>query len=189
MLHSRDIPNIITIARIFLAVPVVWALLNNHFGVALILFIIAGVSDGVDGFLAKQFHWQSRLGSLLDPLADKLLLVSCYLSLGWLGLVPWWLIGVIILRDLLIVGGATYWDLKVERLEAEPTIISKINTFVQIVLVVSVVADQVFHFLPDGSIVALIWITFATTVSSGADYVWVWSKRAQQATHGKGDGN
>ena len=186
MLHARDIPNVITIARILLTAPVVWALLTERFGLALILFIIAGVSDGVDGFLAKQFRWQSRLGSLLDPLADKLLLISSYFSLGWLGLMPWWLIGVIILRDLVIVGGAIYWDKRVKRLDAEPTIISKINTFVQIVLVVSVVTDLVWPMLPHGAIDALIWITFATTVSSGADYVWVWSKRAHDVSNYKG---
>lgn len=182
MLRARDIPNIITLARILLTIPVVVALLYLEFGLALTLFLIAGLSDGVDGFLAKQFHWQSRLGSLLDPAADKLLLVSSFLSLGWLGLLPPWLVGAVMLRDLIIIGGAGAWTLRIGQLVAEPTIISKINTFTQIVLVVSVVADQALGLLPPGSIEALVWITLATTLSSGMDYVWVWGKRAREAT-------
>lgn len=182
MLQARDIPNLITIARIVLTLPVVVALIYRDFSLALTLFVVAGVSDGIDGFLAKQFHWQSRLGSLLDPIADKLLLVSSYLSLGWLGLLPPWLVAVVMLRDLIIVGGATFWSLRIGELEAEPTIVSKINTFMQIILVVSVVSDQALRLLPPGTIDAMVWITFATTLSSGIDYVWVWSRRAREAT-------
>ncbi len=182
MLRASDIPNLITIARILLTLPVVIAMLFREFELALALFVVAGVSDGVDGFLAKQFHWQSRLGSLLDPIADKLLLVSSYLCLGWLGLLPAWLVAAVMLRDLIIVGGAGIWTLRIGQLEAEPTIVSKINTFVQILLVVSVVADQALGLLPVGAIGALVWITLATTLSSGMDYVWVWGKRAREAT-------
>ena len=184
MLQAKDIPNLISITRILLTVPVVLALLNRSFDWALLLFVLAGISDGVDGFLAKQFHWQSRLGSLLDPLADKLLLVSSSLCLAWLGLLPVWLVAAVMLRDLIIVTGATLWNFRIGRLQAEPTIVSKINTFVQIVLVLSVVADQALGILPAGVVPALVWITLATTVSSGIDYVWTWSKRAREAVNG-----
>jgi cardiolipin synthase len=184
MLRPKDIPNLITLLRILLVIPVVYALLQKEFGLALGLFFIAGVSDGVDGFLAKHYHWQSRLGSLLDPLADKLLLVSSSLSLAWLGLLPGWLVAAVLLRDLLIVGGAAWWNFHISLLQAEPTIISKINTFMQIVLVLTVVLAQIFSQLPDGTLTALIWVTLATTLSSGIDYVWEWSKRAREAVHG-----
>jgi cardiolipin synthase len=164
--------------------PVVWSLLSGRFDLALLLFVVAGISDGVDGFLAKQFHWQSWLGAILDPLADKLLLVSCFFALGWLGLLPAWLVVAVIVRDLVIVGGAVYWHFQIKTLDAEPTIVSKINTFMQIVLVVSVVAEQTFVWLPQGGVGALIWITLATTASSGIDYVWEWSKRARETVRG-----
>ncbi|MBF0255363.1 MAG: CDP-alcohol phosphatidyltransferase family protein [Gammaproteobacteria bacterium] len=183
-MQPRDIPNLITLLRILLVLPVVYCLLQHEFALALGLFLLAGISDGVDGFLAKHYHWQSRLGSLLDPLADKLLLVSSTLSLAWLGLLPWWLVAAVLLRDLLIVGGAIWWNFHISLLEAEPTIVSKINTFMQIVLVLAVVLAQIFSQLPDGTLTALIWVTLATTLTSGMDYVWEWSKRAREAVHG-----
>lgn len=184
VLQAKDIPNLISLARILLTVPVVLALLDHAYHWALLLFLVAGVSDGVDGLLAKRFHWQSRLGSLLDPLADKLLLVSSSLSLAWLGLLPVWLVAAVLLRDLIIVAGATYWNFRIGRLEAVPTIVSKINTFVQIVLVLTVVAEQALDILHDGVVPALVWITLATTVSSGIDYVWTWSKHAREVAPG-----
>ncbi len=91
-MNRRDIPNIISILRIFICVPIVWALLNYRFDLALMLFVVAGISDGLDGFLAKQFGWESHLGGILDPVADKLLLLSSMLSLGWgYSRGGWWL--------------------------------------------------------------------------------------------------
>ena len=87
----RDLPNLISVFRIVLVVPIEYLLLQQHYVSAMILFFLAGISDGLDGFLAKRFNWTSRLGSVLDPLADKLLLVCTYLVLGWLGHLPWWL--------------------------------------------------------------------------------------------------
>jgi cardiolipin synthase len=179
MLAPKDIPNLISLGRILLTMPVVLALVREDFQLALWLFLIAGISDGLDGFLAKHYQWQSRLGGLLDPLADKLLLISSALCLAWLGLLPFWLVAVILLRDLIIVGGAFFWNFFIGMLEARPTIISKINTFVQIALVLAVVSEQVFAWLPRGTLDALIWITLATTLTSGMDYVWEWSKRAR----------
>ena len=184
MIEARHIPNLITLLRILLVAPVVMTLVNHQYALALGLFLIAGISDGVDGFLAKHYGWQSRLGSLLDPLADKLLLVSSTLALAWQGLLPWWLVAVVLLRDLVIVGGAVWWNFHVSLLEAEPTIVSKINTFMQIVLVLAVVIEQVVSLLPGGTLMALVWVTLATTLSSGIDYVWEWSKRAREAVHG-----
>ena len=135
-LKPRDIPNVITILRIFLVIPVVWALLDGRYTLALWLFAVAGASDGLDGFLAKQFHWTSRLGAILDPLADKLLLVSTFVALGWQGLLPLWLVAVVLGRDVVIVAGAVAYHLLFGSFELHPTLISKVNTFCQILLVI-----------------------------------------------------
>jgi cardiolipin synthase len=153
-------------------------LLEQRFDIALMLFAIAGVSDGLDGFLAKHYGWQSRLGGLLDPLADKVLLVSSYLSLAVLGLIPVWLMVLVILRDLVIVTGALIYNFQIRELEAEPSLISKFNTLAQILLVLVVVVDQGMVALPVGMIVGMVWLVGFTTVASGVNYVWVWSRRA-----------
>lgn len=177
-MQVRDIPNLISIMRIFLSIPVVWMLLQHNYGIALILFAVAGISDGLDGYLAKHFGWQSRLGGLLDPLADKILLVFSVLSLGWLELLPAWLVFVVILRDLVIVTGAFVYNFQVEELDAAPSLISKFNTVVQIALVLVVVLDQGLLSIPHLMLQGLVWLTLATTILSGVNYVFVWSKRA-----------
>ncbi|MCB1762326.1 MAG: CDP-alcohol phosphatidyltransferase family protein [Gammaproteobacteria bacterium] len=177
-MQREDIPNLISILRIFLTIPVVWMLLIRRFDIALVLFAIAGVSDGLDGFLAKHFGWQSKLGGLLDPMADKVLLVSSYVCLALLGLIPTLLMVLVILRDLVIVTGALVYNFRIEELEAEPSLISKFNTFAQIVLVIAVVLDQGWVGLPPGLLQLMVWVVFASTIASGVDYVWVWSRRA-----------
>ncbi|MEW7979815.1 MAG: CDP-alcohol phosphatidyltransferase [Candidatus Sedimenticola endophacoides] len=177
-MRREDIPNLISILRIFLTIPVVWLLLEQRFGWALVLFFIAGVSDGLDGYLAKRNGWESRLGGLLDPLADKVLLVSSFLSLALIGVVPVWLVLLVILRDLVIVTGALVYHYRIAELEAAPSMLSKINTTAQIILVLSVVLDRGLLALPQWLIVSLVWVVCLTTIASGLDYVWVWSRRA-----------
>ena len=179
-LEPRDIPNLLTVLRILLTVPVAWLLLTRHYSSALALFAFAGISDGLDGYLAKHYGWESRLGSLLDPLADKLLLVLAFIALGWIGLIPIWLVVLVIARDLVIVSGAVYYHFQVERLEAAPSLLSKLNTLVQILLVILVVCDAGPLPLPDVLIDGLIWAVLATTVLSGVTYVFVWTRRAKQ---------
>lgn len=178
MMRREDIPNLISILRILLSIPVVWMLLEQRFDIALILFAIAGVSDGLDGFLAKHYGWQSQLGGLLDPLADKVLLVSSYVSLALLGLIPVWLMLLVILRDLVIVTGALVYNFRIRELEAEPSLLSKFNTLAQILLVLAVVMDRGLIALPLALVQGLIWLVFFTTILSGVNYVWVWSHRA-----------
>jgi cardiolipin synthase len=174
----RDIPNLITAFRFLLVPPVVMLLLNERFGTALIFFGIAGFSDGLDGYLAKHYHWTSRLGELMDPLADKLLLVSSFVTLGWLGWIPLWLVAVVVLRDLVIVGGAIVFHMRVERLEAMPSMVSKLNTFAQILLVLAVIFSQGIHPLPALLMELLMYSVLVTTIWSGFDYVWTWGRRA-----------
>ena len=164
--------------RILLVMPVVWALLNLEYAAALVLFAIAGFTDALDGFLAKHFHWESRLGSILDPLADKLLLVSSFLVLAWIELIPLWLVVVVIIRDLLIVIGGVVFHYMFVQFDMAPSRISKANTFFQIIFVLAVVFHHgEFAFTP-WEVEALGHIVLVTTVISGIDYVWVWGKRA-----------
>ena len=178
-MKPSDIPNIITVFRFLLVPPLVWLLLNHHYGVALIVFGIAGFSDGLDGFLAHRYGWSSRLGAMMDPLADKLLLVSSFVTLGWLGLIPLWLVAAVILRDLIIVVGALVYHWFVEYLDtAYPTLVSKLNTFAQIILVLAVMFSASIQPLPERWLEILMYSVLVTTIWSGLDYVWVWGRRA-----------
>ena len=177
-MKARDIPNVITAFRFLLVAPVVVLLLQERFTAALIVFGVAGFSDGLDGFLAKRYDWRSRLGGIMDPLADKLLLVSSFVTLGWLGLIPAWLVLLVILRDLVIVAGATFYHLRIEQFEAEPSIVSKLNTATQILLVLAVLFSFGVQTLPGYLMDVLLYGVLATTLWSGFDYVWTWGRRA-----------
>lgn len=178
-MKASDIPNLLTIARMLLVPPIVWMLLQRQFELALVLFFIAGFSDGLDGFLAKKMGWESRIGALLDPLADKLMLISCYLALAWLGLLPVWLVVLVLLRDLVIVIGATLYHFRIEKVEAAPTIVSKLNTLLQILLVLLVIAGQIITLDVSALVQAMVYAVAVTTVWSGIDYVFIWGNRAR----------
>jgi len=180
-MQARDIPNLITVGRIMLVAPTTWALLQQNYRLALVLFLVAGVSDGVDGFLAKHYDWTSRLGALLDPLADKALLVCSYAALTWTGLLPLWLFALVILRDIVIVGGALVYHFRIARLEASPTLISKLNTVTQITLVLVVILETASLWVQPGWSGPLVYAVAVTTLWSGVDYVVRWSRRARRA--------
>lgn len=183
-MKRADIPNLISVLRILLVLPTVVALAQERYQLALLLFAVAGVSDGIDGYIAKRFHYESRLGSILDPLADKLLLVATYLTLAWGELLPWWLAAAVVTRDLLILLGAISFHFLVGEYEMEPSIISKFNTVAQIVLGLSAVFSAGVHVLPAAALDGLVMLVLATTVISGIDYVWTWGVRAWRAKHG-----
>ncbi|MCU7905234.1 MAG: CDP-alcohol phosphatidyltransferase family protein [Candidatus Thiodiazotropha sp. (ex Epidulcina cf. delphinae)] len=178
-MQAKDIPNLISVLRILLTLPTVWLLFEHEFSYALILFAVAGFSDGLDGYLAKRFVWQSHLGGMLDPLADKALLMSSFLVLGGLGLIPIWLVILVIFRDLTIMGGALYYHFSVEEVDADPSLISKLNTLLQILLVLLVVTDAGPFPLPSQLLQTLVWATGFTTLVSGAAYVWIWTIKAR----------
>jgi cardiolipin synthase len=178
----RHIPNILTAFRLLLVPPVVVLMLKDEFMPALVLFAVAGFSDAVDGFLARRYNWTSRIGGLMDPLADKLLMVSSYLTLGWLGLLPVWLVALVILRDLVIVTGAVIYNARIEQVEATPSVVSKLNTLAQILLVLSVLFSQAVVALPGWWIDGLIYGVLVTIIWSGAGYVWTWGRRAWKRT-------
>jgi cardiolipin synthase (CMP-forming) len=176
-----DIPNLITVLRILLVAPIAWALVHQQFVFALALFFVAGFSDGLDGFLAKHYDWSSRLGAMLDPLADKALLVASFAALSWINLLPLWLLVLVVSRDVVIVAGAVAYNFRIERLEAQPTLISKVNTVLQILLVLLVIVQQLTPAVPAGLVRLLVYAVTVSVVWSGLDYVITWSRRASHS--------
>lgn len=172
------LPNLITLLRLLLVAPILWLILESRYQEALLLFIIAGVSDAVDGFLAKHCGWSSKLGGFLDPLADKLLLVGCVLALGWQAALPTWLVVVIVFRDIMIVSLAISYHYFIAPFKAEPLLISKLNTLMQLTLVTAILFSKSLLQLPDTLITILIYGTGLTTLLSGAAYVSTWGERA-----------
>lgn len=179
-MKPRDIPNVISLLRILLVIPIMVLLAREQYLMVLLLFAVAGFSDGLDGYLARRFDWRSRLGALLDPLGDKVLLVGVYLVLGWNGLLPGWLVALVILRDVLIVGGALAYRKLCGQLKMEPTVISKVNTLLQILLGLIVIASALLWPLPAWLLPGMIVLVAVTTAWSGVDYVLRWSLRARR---------
>jgi cardiolipin synthase len=174
----RHLPNIICILRILLVWPIAAALSDREYLVALALFIVAGLSDGVDGYLAKRFNWTSDLGKFLDPLADKLLLVTVFVEAAWLGLAPWWLTSAVVARDVFIALGALVFRLWFGPLRGRPTVSSKINTALQLLFIMAVLVSAAMSFPPHEVLEALAVIVFVTTVFSGLNYLAIFTRRA-----------
>ena len=171
---SLNIPNLITLGRV-LSVPFVfWLLLSGRYQTAFFIFVVAGLSDAVDGWLAKRYSWQTELGAYLDPLADKLLIVSIYIALGVRAELPLWLVIMVVSRDILIVVAVLLSWLMDQPVVIKPLAVSKANTVAQIVLAATVLADDGFG-LGLGIIrTALVWITGALTLLSLAAYLKAW---------------
>lgn len=177
----RHIPNIISVMRILLVVPIAVALAHDRLALSIVLFAIAALSDAADGYLAKRFSWQSELGGVLDPIADKLLLVTAFITLGYLGLVPLWLVVAAVARDVIIVSGAAAYRGFIGPLTAHPSIVSKFNTLCQAAYILAVVCRAKFDVPPDWVVTWLGALVFAAVVVSGIDYVLVYGKRAAAA--------
>lgn len=180
----RHIPNALCILRMLLVVPVAWLLFTDKYQLTLLLFGFAAATDGLDGFLAKRFGWTSELGKILDPLADKILLVGVFITLAALGDVPVWLAATAVARDVVITAGAiTYKHLfGYGELQGRPTAISKVNTLAQIIFLLLVVAARATDITPQIAITALGAFVFVTTVVSGLDYVITYSRRAVEVS-------
>ena len=174
----RQIPNLITALRIVLIAPIAVALLHHELRIALGLFFLGAASDLLDGFIAKRFHWQSALGGVLDPAADKLLLATSFVVLAVMHLVPLWLMATAVARDLIIVSGAIAYRLWLGPIEARPSMLSKLNTLCQALFILCVIARQQFSQPAAWVIVTLGALTFLTTAVSGIDYVLRYGKAA-----------
>lgn len=169
-----SIPNLITLGRLIAVPLMVWLIATDALWAAFWLFVAAGISDGVDGFIAKRFRVESELGSYLDPIADKVMLVGVYVTLGVQSYIPLWLVILIVFRDVLIVGGTVLSQLIDRPVKMQPLFISKVNTVAQIVLAAGVLAELTFEFADMPVITALEYLVAATTVSSGTCYLYMW---------------
>src|SRR4051812_8989474 len=169
-----SIPNLITLARILLVPVVVWAIASNQMLFAFLLFAAAGVSDAVDGFLAKRFGMASELGALLDPLADKVLIVSIYVALGIMDALPRWLVILVVSRDLLIVGGVMFSWIVNKPVNVKPHMVSKINTAAQLLLVGLALASLGFGFDAGWALQLTMAVVAALTLASITVYLREW---------------
>lgn len=169
-----NVPNFITLGRV-LSVPVVfWLLLTGQAKAAFLIFVAAGVSDAVDGYLAKRFDLRTELGAYLDPLADKLLIVSIYIALGVREEIPLWLVIAVVSRDFLILSGVMLAWLMDHPMTIKPLAVSKANTAAQLILASTVLADNAFALELVNVRVALVWIAGILTLMSAAAYLRDW---------------
>ena len=167
----RTLPNLITGGRIALTPFIVLAILAGDCPRALILAAVAGVSDGLDGFLARHFDWKTRLGAYLDPLADKLLLTAVFLSLGRLGAVPGWLVWLVVGRDAFILSMVASAFAFTNFRDFPPSIAGKLSTAIQILTALCVLSLCASGVTDTGRVAQiLIWTTAVTTICSGVEY-------------------
>jgi cardiolipin synthase len=169
------IPNLLTLLRAAAAPILIVLLEDKAFNLALLVFILAGVSDGLDGYIAKRYHFETRLGAILDPVADKVLLVSGFVMLTILDLIPLWLLVTVVFRDVLIVGGYLVLVTLNGNVQMQPSAVSKLNTVMQISLLAIILAQQAQWIAIPMLTTLLVAAVFVTTVISGAHYVWVWA--------------
>ena len=177
------IPNYITILRLLLVPVVIWAMLDGREFTALLGFVAAGVSDGVDGFIARRWNMKSELGAYLDPVADKLLLVSVFLVLAWQGLLPLWLVAMVVFRDGLIVSAVMLSAVMDNPVAMRPLFVSKANTAAQIILAATVLGLQGFDWTAHLFVQLLVGTVALLTATSTAAYLVTWLKH--MADYGK----
>jgi cardiolipin synthase len=178
---ALSIPNLITLARILMVPVVVWAIASNAMWFAFVLFLAAGISDGVDGFIAKRYGMTTELGAYLDPLADKALIVSIYLTLGINGDIPRWLVILVVSRDILIVGGIMLSWLMENPLKIKPLWVSKLNTVAQIAFACVVLGSLGFNIQVPTLKFVLMGAVAVLTLLSIAAYLAEWVRHMNSA--------
>lgn len=182
MANALNIPNLLTLLRIVLVPALAWLLLRHAYAAALVVFLAAGISDALDGFLARRWNQFTPLGAMLDPIADKLLTLTCVGLLTWQSLLPIWLALALIARDAAIVAGAAAYHRLRGGLEMAPTLLGKTHTFLVFGLFALILANagellSASEWLPFGFGLALV-----ITAASGLHYVWVWGRKAAGLT-------
>ena len=186
-MRPSQIPNVITLMRVLLVVPIAWLLWGGRYPEALLLVAVAGLSDAVDGALARRFEWRSEFGALLDPLADKAMVVALFVVLTMQGQLPLWLAVVVVTRDAVILAGAGTYRLLFGKLVMAPTLVSKANTAVQVVVLLLMLfalcgfgaASEIAAMLADP---LCFYLVALLSVLSGLDYVVTWSLKAWRNT-------
>jgi len=183
-----QLPNGITLLRILLVAPIVWLLWQTRYPEALVLMAIAGASDAVDGLLARRFDWGTEFGALVDPLADKVMVVAVFLALTVQGVIPLWLAAVVVGRDAVILAGAGVYRLWFHEISMWPTLISKANTAVQILVLLLVLFGLCGFGAPSELALRAMdpwcfYLVAGLSVASGVDYVVTWSLKAWRNKH------
>jgi len=177
----RQLPNVITVLRALL-IPVIGGLLvHERYEAAFWTLLASAASDFVDGRIARRFDARTRFGAIADPLADKLTMLTVTALLAWQGLLPVWLAGAIILRDVLIVGGALAYHRLIGTVEVVPTQLSRLNTALEFTALAAVIATAAQLVDLGGLLAWLLVAVFVTVIASGTQYVWIWSRRALAA--------
>jgi cardiolipin synthase len=169
-----NIPNTLTLGRILLVPLLVWLIIDQEMFAAFLVFLLAGLSDAADGFLAKRFGWHTELGAYLDPIADKALLVTIYVTLGLAGHLPVWLVIAVVSRDILIVGAVLLAWMMSRPITVKPLLVSKVNTCLQIALAGVVLGRLGLGLGLDNLVWLLIWMTGTFTIISAGAYFWAW---------------
>ncbi len=169
-------PNLLTILRIILIPVFIIFLINGHFGSALLIFILAGVTDGLDGLIARVYKQKTVLGSYLVPVADKLLIGSSFMVLTFLKIVPSWLTVTVVSRDILIIIGIMVFFFTSHKVVAKPSIASKITTCLQLLTIFSVLLNNYSHMIDDNILSVIIWAAGISTIVSEAHYIYRGSK-------------
>ncbi|MBI4756763.1 MAG: CDP-alcohol phosphatidyltransferase family protein [Betaproteobacteria bacterium] len=172
------VPNIITLLRVLLVPVIVFLVVERDYGAALAVFLLSALSDLLDGVIARRFNRMSQFGAVLDPLADKLTMLAAVIVLTWQGLLPLWLATAIVVRDVVIVGGAAAYRLLFGRVEMAPTGLSKLNTFLEFALVCMVLAAAAGYTAVSPGLAPAFVLVLLTVTASGLHYVWQWSRMA-----------
>lgn len=172
--YYKHIPNTITIARMVSMIPLVWLMWHKEYKSALLLAVIAGASDGLDGFLAKRYQWQGWLGGVLDPLADKLMMLCCFSVFVFQGVIPFWFYVMVVARDVVIVAGASYYHFYIGKIQqAEPSLVSKANTALQILLILVLLISKAEIWNLSVIENPLVMTVAILTALSGLHYIWL----------------
>ena len=179
-----NIPNLISLVRLLCVPLTVWLITNSEVLAAFWVFVFASISDALDGFIAKRFDLETELGAYLDPIADKALLVSVFITLGQAGYLYSWLVLLVVFRDGLILVGAFLYHFIHQNLKIEPLLISKINTVAQFILVILVLGLHGYSLANNVIIEVMVYVVAITTLMSGAVYVGVWGMRATSTESG-----
>lgn len=171
-----NLPNLVTLGRLLLVPVAIWLVLSGELAAAFWIFVAAGLSDAVDGFIAKRLNQRSRLGALLDPLADKALLVSMFVTLGVAGRLPNWLVIMVVFRDVMIIGGFLLITALAQTMKWEPLFVSKLNTALQIALIAVLLARLGLGIPVFGLDAVLVYAVALTTIVSGGGYLVRWTR-------------
>lgn len=180
-----NVPNTISLLRLLLVPAVIYLLAQSAYAYALAVFLLASVSDGIDGWIARHYDLRTRFGAMMDPVADKLIILACLLMLTWLGWIPLWLTLSLLARDMVIVFGAIAYRRVVGHVEITPTMLGKTHIFMEFGMLCVVLAHAAAIIAVANWLPFLFVLVCATAVLSGGQYIWIWGRKAADSQAGK----